>query len=218
MNRQLSRSIIAAGACIGAGLAFQPIYAEPSLHALAIQSGELILRSGGTILVTFASAYVIHRIKTWEAERPVLPAPSQLYAVSSMGPTLANEVAVEQAHERQTEEGDIECQTRQAIIRFCINGEWYGSFAYSVMHAHCDRPTWDWMTRFLSQSGVLRIGRGQRPTWFTESWNSVRVRVALNRGELIPPYPTDQDDVPVVVWADYRRAMHASMQANIQTC
>lgn len=217
MTRQLSRSIIGAGACIGAGLALQPLYAEPSLHALALQGGELVLRGGVSIAFTLACAYCIHRIKAWAAERPVMPAPSQVYAVTQhLGPELAGEVARAQADERHME-NDLERQTRQALIRFCIIGEGRQSFAFQEMKENVDRPTWDRLTDYLAVSGVLRIGSGRRPTWFREGWNAVCVRVALKRGLLELPSPIlYRDDVPMVVWSDYRHAMHASKHTNTQ--
>lgn len=200
MNRSLSRSIVAAGACIGAGLALQPLYAEPSRHALALQSGELVLRGGVSIAFTLACAYCIHRIKAWAAERPVMPAPSQLFAVTqSYGPALAGEVARAQAVERRTEESDVEHQWHNAIIRFVVLGSMKRSFGWHAMKAHVDRPGWDCLTHSLADHGVLRIGHGRTPTGFTPGWYCRKVWMRLDSGELAPPCPAD-GELPDVRW------------------
>jgi hypothetical protein len=207
MNRQLSRAIIGAGGLIGLGFAVGRLPGDEVL---------LVARSLACIGVTGCAAYAIHQIKGWATDIPGMPSPSQLLAVSQdYGPHLAGEVAQAECAEIKAEPDDNHRQTELAIIRFCINGEWYQSFSYREMHYHCDRPTWDRITGYLAEHGVLRIGSGRRPTWFAGDWNSVRVRVALKRGEL--PLPTHPESVPVVVWADYRHAMHASKQANTQT-
>lgn len=212
MNRALSRAIIGAGACLGLGLALQPLYAEPSFRALLRSIAEasvLIGMAAGSVLVV---GYVNHRLLDWRAERPVLPTPAQQFATTAnLPPALAGQAYRTQADERATQPDENVRLWELAIIRFCIIGEGRRSFSARDMLGNVDRPTWDLMTRHLSELHVLRIGSGTRPTWFWPPWNAVRVRVALHRGEIAPPNPLG--DVPVVVWDDYRHAMHTRTHA-----
>lgn len=212
MNHQLSRAIIGAGAGIGAGIALQPLYAEPTLHQLAVQSGELLLRAGGSISVVLAAAYAIHRIKSWATERPVMPTPSAMYAaLATMPPQLQQTAAIAQSDARR--ETDAEHQTYHAVVTFCIIGESRQTFAYRDLRGCVDRPTWDFLTRYLSKQGVLRVGHGQTPTWFAEGWTSARVRVALRRNEIALPQKAGDDPI-IVRWNSYRHKDHAHEHRN----
>ena len=191
MTRQLSRAIVYAGACIGAGLALSRLPGDDVL---------LVVRALACAGVTVVCAYGIHRIKSWAAERPILPAPSQLYAVSQeYGPQIAGEMARAQAAERKAEHDDVDRQWNNAIIRFVVLGSMKKSFGWDRMKSHVDRPGWDLLKDTLEGCGVLRIGHGRTPTGFAEGWYCRRVWVGLQSGEIDPPLPTG-GMIPEVRW------------------
>ena len=193
--------------CAGIGaLAIQPVLAEPHVFAVltdAAQAAALIGTATGAVL---AVGYAHHRLQTWATMRPVMPAPSAVYAaMAGMPPALQQTAALAQAERRS--ETDAEHQTYHAVVTFCVIGESRNTFAYRDLRGCVDRPTWDFLTRYLAGAGVLRVGSGQRPTWFVEGWTSARVRVELKRGTIPLPDKTGDDPI-VVVWNDYRHTMH----------
>lgn len=191
VNRQLSRSIAGAGALIGAGLAVSRLPGDEL---------TMVVRAAACIAVTTAAGYGIHRIKAWASERPVMPSPSQVYAVSQQyGPELAGDVARVEVMERTTEPDDTERRWHTAIIRFAVLGSMKRSFGWHAMKRHVDRPGWDRLTHSLADAGVLRVGRGRTPTGFEQGWYCRRVWVGLQRGEIAPPCPA-VDDLPDVRW------------------
>ena len=191
MTRQLTPSVIISGALIGAGLAMSRLTGEEIL---------LVVRALACMGVTVAAGYGIHRIKAWASERPVMPSPSQVYAVTQQyGPELAGQVAMVEARERTTEPDDTERRWQNAIIRFAVLGSMRHSFGWYAMRGHVDRPGWDRLTHSLADCGVLRIGQGRTPTRFAEGWYCRRVWVSLQNGAIAPPCPAECD-LPDVKW------------------
>lgn len=199
---------VAAGAA-----ALQPVLADaqvlPVLRQCTIALAQIGVATSGVLAV----GYTHHRLQLWAALRPVMPAPSQVLAsMAGISPHLQQGIAVAQAEERQPmDECDYERKTRHSIIRFVYTGENEQSFSYRKMHYALDRPTWDRMTKYLAGCGVLRMGSGTRPTWFTEGWDAQRCARALKDGSL--PLPNDAENVPEVVWDGYRHAVHTSTHA-----
>jgi hypothetical protein len=197
-----SRSIITAGACVGLGLALQPLYASAELHQLALDAAEAGLLIGLASGAVLSVGYVHHRLQSWAAERPVVPSPAAMWAVSQqVGPRLAGEVAAAQAEERKPE-NDADRKLYLDTVRFCIIGESRRTFAYRDMCKNVDRYTWDCLTDHLESEWILVKGSGKRPTWFMDDWTAARVRVALQRHEKALPCP----EQPLIVqWDDCRR-------------
>ncbi len=199
MNHNLTRSIITAGACIGLGIASQPLLADTDLRWLASRVAETLILSGGAGALTLGVGYVWHQLARWASERPIMPAPSAMWAVAQqVGPRLAGEVAQAQAAERSTGVTDIESQWHNAIVRFAVIGTTRGAFGWAEMRHHVDRPGWDVITRALCHPGVLRVGSGRRATQWSDGWDCPRLRVSLKRNWLTIPPP--ENGVPVVKW------------------
>lgn len=195
----LPRSIVAAGACIGLGLALQPLYAEPELHQLALDAARAATVIGFASGAVLAVGYVNHRLQLWASQRPIMPAPSALWSVQqSLGPRLAGEMAVAQAEERGTDQTDAEHQWRNAVVRFAVIGTTRGSMGWHSMKQHVDRPGWDCITGALQGVSIVEIGSGRRATWWADGWDCPRLRVSLQRHWIALPCPAE--GVPVVKW------------------
>lgn len=197
-----SRSIVAAGACVGLGIAAQPLYADAELHQLALKWAEGLTVVGLASGMVLAVGAVNHFLQLWASHRPVMPAPGVMWSVQQkLGPQLAGEMAVAQAEER-TPSDDAERKLYLDTVRFCIIGESRRTFAERDMRSNVDRYTWDCLTDHLAAEQILIIGSGKRPTWFAGDWTAARVRVALQRHEKSLPRP----EQPLVVqWDDCRR-------------
>lgn len=190
---------------IGA-VAVHPVLAYPTVFEMLTRSAEALALIGTATGAVLAVGYAHHRLQLWAALRPVMPAASQVYAtLGHLSPQLQQTAAIVQAEARQ--ETDEEHKVYHAVVTFCIIGESRRTFSFRDMRGCVDRPTWDFLTRYLAQHGVLTIGQGQRATWFADGWTSPRVRVALKRGELPLPDRTGNDRI-IVKWNDYRRTMH----------
>jgi hypothetical protein len=177
-------------------LGFSPVLADPMVYS-AMRQCAIIGAEGGTIIgIVLLSAYARHKIILWASHRPILPSPSQVYAsMGGLAPHLQQTLAIAQAEVRA--DNDEEHRLYHAVVLFVVIGQQRGDFGIRTMLGCVDRPTYDYLMRYLRQYGVVEVGRGNKPTMLVEGWSSHRVMVALREGKL--PLPTPEGDSPIVV-------------------